>query len=1049
MPIITRIGSLFTRLKKRSAETKRAFLNKSILDYIKAFPDDTEQSIQRVKLLLGLNIDETVAIKGLLMLDRDIESHKDRKLLELLLTVSLDIKNETLKQFNNNIEQFLTHITPVDSVSAADDVPALTDYINVMGVEEFDAPDETMDAVKTEEEETMDAVKTEEEVTEIVMNSINNTINPHFNKVGNEIHCNSGLSRRLFFSKALNIVNFPGSNDILNAEQYKTTKTVKGTQKLVKDSSRGYFEPCPPTSQCKNTDLFDIDIKNFNGFDDDLLGNYTKLIALQKTCNKDSKNTQCKECYICGFKLIMKAAFNKNKVENSNSLDCEHFKPCAEYYCSRGTNCKDPPLYVASLINDVNFYQLLIESGWLKINGTSVTSNVPSDYWNIFQTISPNIDIAPFTNIGEIITYNIDDGIKDIVTNHIHINKWCDVLFHIYKYISMTTHPDEYLTSHALCNRIKSQHDWNKTGTNQFARLSEEKFITWVGEEGDGIAHLEKWKNDTDFEAWLNDNYTNQYLEDNSPITKLSNEFTIGQLRIAYNTFKKMDEQATTSTGIQYGIDNSFKKDNIINDLLQILFYNGGKGQPIRSLCKIQNIQEKEIKKFMGKENQSMACYMDNTTKKTATKTQRNYINEMTALSGILKNGVVPNSSIYKCSETFKNTSGKTRKKPIVDASTLYYNMDNMTMPSSDDESINIYLSAWAKLCGNAPNMLTEWLNSRLLSIKIRGLLYNSHFFDYTTTVNAFHYWLTTYGFLKNYKLINPGRIIPGEIEGAVLQSKRAYISEDEASIFNEKLVSQPEPGDMAGGASADSTSADSTIMVNENFDHITDELEILDHDLNTLFDLTQDRIDSYIVNLQNIYTDGTVNQNWTNNFISDVNIIYDSIINNTIDPNVLKYIQNETMDAVILKSLNDNGQFHEELPSKPVEEMEFITADLKEIDEISNFEDIDSALTLYGFQKKRKSKKRKSKMKSKKRKSKMKSKKRKSKKRKSKKRKSKKRKSKKRKSKKRKSKKRKSKKRKSHREYHRSNGLKKQRRKTRLKRISERTKRRKQRSNY
>ena len=58
MPIITRIGSLFTLLKKRSAETKRAFLNKSILDYIKAFPDDTEQSIQRVKLLLGLNIEK-------------------------------------------------------------------------------------------------------------------------------------------------------------------------------------------------------------------------------------------------------------------------------------------------------------------------------------------------------------------------------------------------------------------------------------------------------------------------------------------------------------------------------------------------------------------------------------------------------------------------------------------------------------------------------------------------------------------------------------------------------------------------------------------------------------------------------------------------------------------------------------------------------------------------------------------------------------------------------------------------------------------------------
>ena len=537
-----------------------------------------------------------------------------------------------------------------------------------------------------------------------------------FHLEGDIIVPNPGIPNKL-----LRTINFKiQGSKILNAGSATVLPGVPGNK-----TARDYFEVCDPTQQCRNVGIQRMSTTNFMDYKK-IKDNGQRFLDLLNsphvapTIHENMKtNTNVKPCYICNHKIISATQLNRAKLGN-NSNECEHVVPCVVFTLMFGLACPQDAARVKDFIAGARFGQELAKS-WI---------DVPGSYLG-------GVGASPK---------------EDVYATWIKINhELCE---------------KEYFSSHALCNKTKTNDDYILIDPiNIYGILTPEEYETWLPE--DGSEEFKHGDFDNEFDA-------SEIVEANAAIQKL----------------KKAKDQEGERFGFKCKYD--YVK---VRQHLQTILEKEGKTVASTSICGMFKREMHDKKKNADKKK----CYIGEKAFSSSIIEDGHFIKkkhntsekiQKAQLEQIFKYGVAPpyspplpktksrtvpvpeKNGKWRCPaptippltaagkpSVAKNAKHKDRN--ILDLSSLYF--PNDTSVSDSFENYHAYLhTKGVGICDGigaaggltATDGAKKWIDHRINSIRVRCLLLVGAVYKYPTEALAFNYWLTSRAYLNNYMSI-------------------------------------------------------------------------------------------------------------------------------------------------------------------------------------------------------------------------------------------------------------------------------------------------------
>ena len=566
----------------------------------------------------------------------------------------------------------------------------------------------------------------------------------------------------------LRTINFKiqGSN-ILNTGS-AAVLPVKGKKK-----PRKYFEVCQPTVQCANVGIIRMSESNFLDYknlkdSNKKFGDLLRSPPVAHTIFENMKrNTNVKPCYICNHKIIAATQLNRAKLGN-NSNECEHVIPCVVFTLMFGLSCHQDMDRVKDFIYGAAF-QRDIGPTW---------RGVPETYIHIPTKHQP------------------DAAKPDAAKQGAWHAAWTDIkkkTFDKWHKINVEICEKEYFSSHALCNGIKSNHDYILIDINNiYGKLDEKDYQSWLPNGWEAKAAPRLVFDYKDFK----------------------DEFDEHEITLANDTLKKLKEANDWRGGDRYGFKCSYDIKMVKKHLLDILT-KAGVSVATTSICGmlerdvVRGVDQKKC--YAGEIMNSEKIIEDRHFSKRLTLTgKKNLAPEeifKAQLEHIFKYGPAPpylpshanpknrkgkprlpdikeKNKKWRCPKPQIPGIGKAEPKNrnILDKSSLYY--PNEPHKFADSAAYEKYLHESGEgICDYDPAKPTaasgthKWIGHRVDSIRIRCLLLLSVVFKYNTEAIAFNYWLTARAYLNNYLSITGTTRTP-PAEGTLLSSNSIpYIS--------------------------------------------------------------------------------------------------------------------------------------------------------------------------------------------------------------------------------------------------------------------------------
>ena len=602
----------------------------------------------------------------------------------------------------------------------------------------------------------------------------------HLDKESGNIIPNDGIPNKL-----LRTINFKmQGSEILNAGSAAVLPGVPGNKK-----ARDYFEVCTPTQQCGNVGIQRMSLTNFlkykkikdNG--KDFLDLLNSNPPAGTTIHENMKtNTDVKPCYICNHKIISATQLNRAKLGN-NSNECEHVVPCVVFTLMFGLKCPQDAARVKDFIAGSAFIKELKDSGW---------PGVPTSY------------------LGG------DEPVEGVPV------KAAEVKANTYKSwlkINGEVCEKEYFSSHALCNKTKTNDDYIFIDPiNIYGILTPEEYETWL--PNDGAEVFKHGEFDKEFDA-------SEIAEANAAIQKL--------------------KKAKDREGVRFGFKCKYDFTKVGEHLLTIL-KKEGKTVASTSICgmfKREGIDEKKKgvdkkKCYIGEKKFFSSIIEDShfikKTDNTPNKIQK------AQLKQIFKYGVAPpylpahadsrntkkkrydpvpaENEEWRCpaptippltaaGKPSTAANAKHKDRNILDLSSLYF--PNEASVNDNFENYHAYLHKPGEgICDGiesdgglvAAHGARKWIYHRINSIRIRCLLLVGAVYNYQTEALAFNYWLTSRAYLNNYMNITmANRAMPAP-DTLLSSNSLPYISIQKAidTVKTNIITTNNEPPTLTGG---------------------------------------------------------------------------------------------------------------------------------------------------------------------------------------------------------------------------------------------------------